>query len=274
MTELAELRESSPPSSGREEVAIHTRLLKCALEVEEARAYWAHVGAETDANPQRAFDEYWFGAKSLARVEVLLTNMRARFAAFPSALAVLHQWHDMSPDIRKLVCHWHLQLSDPLYRIFTGLFLPQRRAGLRVEVTRDLVVKWVGDNGPERWTMATRIQCASKLLSAAYSAGLVGSSRDPRPLVMPSVPDDALTYLMLLLRETEFEGSLLRNPYLASVGLEDSPLEVRLRGLDGLRFDRQGDLIHYGWQFSSLTNWAENRFGAQSRTTVGGGLGA
>lgn len=248
----------------QEERTIHTRLLKCALEVEEARAYWVHAVPGASVSVQRAFEEYWFGARSLARVDVLLANMRVRFAAFPSALAVLHGWRDMSPDIRKLICHWHVQLSDPLYRKFTGQFLVQRRDTGRAEVTRDLVVKWVSEQGPERWTMPTRIQFASKLLSAAYSAGLVGSSRDPRPLVFPTVPDDALTYLIHLLREVTFEGSLLQNPYLASVGLDGSLLEERLRNLVALDFDRQGDLIHYGWRYSNLAAWAASDRGVHS----------
>lgn len=107
-----------------EEIAIHTRLLKCALEIEEARAHFRHASPSV----QSAFEEYWFGAKSLARVEVLLANLRVRFAAFPTALAVLHAWHDMPPEIRTLVCHWHVQLSEPLYRLFTGQF----------NVTRDI----------------------------------------------------------------------------------------------------------------------------------------
>jgi hypothetical protein len=111
----------------------HTRLLKCALEVEDSRAYWSRGAAAPDATAQRAFDEYWFGARSLSRIQVLLANMHARFDAFPNALHVLQRWPHMSPDTRRLVCHWHLQLSDPLYRAFTGAYLVQRheRARLR-----------------------------------------------------------------------------------------------------------------------------------------------
>ena len=97
-----------------------------------------------------------------------------------------------------------------------------------------------------------RIQFASKLLSAAYSATVVTSNRDPRPIGMPRVPDEALEYLLYLLRETEFEGSLLDNPYLSSVGLEGAILEERLRGLPGLAFRRQGDLIDFGWRHHDL----------------------
>lgn len=236
---------------------VHTRLSRCALEVNDSRAFWAHADETTNVNAQRAFDEYWFGARSLARVEVLLANMRARFNAFPSSLAVLHDWRDMSPETRRAICHWHLQLSDPFYRRFTGTYLVKRRSGPRPEVTRDLVVAWVGQEGPGHWSITMRIQFASKLLSAAHSAALVSSNRDPRPVEAPRVPDEALEYLVYLLRETEFAGTLLSNPYTGSVGLDGTVLEERLRGLPGLAFQRQGDLIDFGWRYRDLRAWAD-----------------
>ncbi len=240
---------------------VHTRLLKCALELEDCRAYWVHADGSEGATVQTAFAEYWFGAKSLARIEVLLANMRARFDAFPAALETLHRWAHMAPDTRQVICHWHLQLADPLYRAFTGEYLVSRREGPRVEVTRDLVVAWVGDQGPGRWTMATRIQFASKLLSASLSAGLVATNRDPRPLLTPRVPGEALEYLIYLLREVQFEGTLLKNPYVASVGLDASLLEERLRALPALAFRRQGDLVEFGWRYPDLRSWANAYMG-------------
>ena len=254
----------------QETTQLHTRLLKCALEVEDARSYWAHTDGSRDVSAQQAFDEYWFGARSLARVEVLLTNMRARFAAFPAALRTLHRWPHMAPDTRRILCHWHLQAADPLYRAFTGEYLVGRRAGSRPEVTRDLVVAWVGTQGADRWTLATRIQFASKLLSSAYAAGLIGTNRDPRPLITPRVADDALAYTMYFLREIQFEGTLLENPYLASVGLQGTFLEERLRALPGMAFQRQGDLFDYGWRFPNLERWADACFGPSEKKDTGG----
>lgn len=240
-----------------ETTQVHTKLLKCALEIEDSRAYWRHADPSQESpNAERAFEEYWFGAKSLARIKVLLTNFRSRYADYPESLAVLHDWRHMEPETRTLICHWHLQLADPLYRDFTGSFLPERRDSHRPEVTRDLVVRWVEDQGPGRWTMTTRIQFASKLLSAAYGAGLVASNRDPRPLALPRVPDAALAYLMYLLRSVEFGGTLLDNPYARSVGLDQSFLEDRLRALEGLDYRRQGDLQSFGWAYPTLTDWA------------------
>ena len=245
----------------RETTEIHTRLMKCTLEVDDARAYWSRVTPGTPADPQEAFDNYWFGAKSLARVKVLFVNFRARFDAFPDALRVLHAWRHMDPMTRQIICHWHLQLTDPLYRAFTGDYLIERRESLRSEVTRDLVVAWVAEQGPGRWTMSTRIQIASKLLSAAAGAGLLSGkpgTRGPRQLHYPRVSDEALTYGVYLLRGVEFEGTLLNNPYFRSVGLDGSFLEDRLKGLDALSFRRQGDLLDYGWRYPSLTAWADH----------------
>ncbi len=239
---------------------IHTRLLKCALIVEESRAYWQRIDpAATDSPADQAFQEYWFGAKSLARVKVLLTNLRARFDAFPPALAVLRDWSAMDPEARTAICHWHLQLADPLYRAFTGDYLPERRATARPEVRQDQVVAWVSHQGPGRWTMSTRIQFASKLLSCAYTAGLVTGRRDPRELGFPRIPDAALSYLLHLLREVDFEGSLTDNPYLRSVGLEGGLLEDRLRALPELRFRRLAGLVEFGWSFPDLATWSEAR---------------
>lgn len=241
----------------REATDIHTRILRNALAVEESRAYWAHVDPN-DPRPrnQAAFEDYWFGAKSMARVEVLVADFRARYDAFPEALEVLRAWRTMSPETRVLVCHWHLQLADPIYRRFTGEYLSGRRAMLRPDVDRDRIATWVMEVEPDRWNTSTAVQFASKLLSAAHAAGLIVGKRDPRPLAWPRVPDEALSYVLYLLRGVEFEGTLTDNPYLRSVGLEGSFLDDRLRGLPALRFQRMGDLVDFGWQSDGLTQWA------------------
>src|SRR5690606_10328960 len=111
----------------------------------------------------------------------------------------------MRPEVRALICHWHLQFTDPTYREFTGEFLVGRREAAPPEVRRLNVVGWIGERSPSHWSMATRVQMASKLLSSAYAAGLVTARRDPRPVVWPRVPDDALGYLLHLLRGASFE---------------------------------------------------------------------
>ncbi|CRI67887.1 conserved hypothetical protein [Thiocapsa sp. KS1] len=244
-------------ASPRECTTLHTRLLKCTLEAEHSRAYWRRMAETgTAVTARRVQEEFWFGARSAGRSAILLANFRARFDAFPPALDALGIWHDMEPQTRRLICHWHLQLSDPLYRRFTGGFLCERRRRLPAEVSYAPVVRWVGEQSEDRWNPATRIQFASKLLSSAMAAGLIAGRRDPRPLTLPRVDDFALGYLLYLLKGTLFAGSLLANPYLDSVGLVGPDLERRLKTVPGLRFRRQGDLVDFGWQFPDLGAWS------------------
>lgn len=249
-----------------EETESRNRLLKCTLEVEASRAYWVYRSTASEVSSKRAFDEYWFGARSLKRVSELLINMRARYDAFPMCIEVLHGWPAMSPDTRRNICHWHLQLAEPLYRSFTGDYLRARRDGARAEITHDLAVRWVVEQSAGRWAMSTCIQFASKLLSSCHAAGLLGSKIDPRPLLVPRVGDDELAYLMYLLREISIEGTLLDNPYLASVGLDGPVLEDRLRRLPGMAFKRQGQLVDFGWRYPNLQAWARASHGGRSRS--------
>ena len=255
-----------------EATAEHSRLLKLTLETENSRTYWGMTDGSTEITPEKAFENFLFGDRSLGRLQELLPRLRARFDAFPPSLEVLHRWTSMPPETRRVICHWHVQLSDPLYRRFSGDYLPGRLASGRSDVTKDVVVKWVGEETGDRWSAATRIQYASKLLSAAHAAGLVRSIRDPRPLAFPQVPDEALEYLLYLLRGIELDGSLLDNPYLRSVGLEGHPLEDRLRGLRGLRYLRHGKLRELNWRYSDLRAWAEKTLGDPPSSAAAGGL--
>ncbi len=242
----------------REATEIHCRLIKCPLVLEESRAYWqraSQVGGVPSS--KEAFEQYWFGAKSLPWVKVLLLNLQTRFGAFPDSLQVLHSWTSMSPDTRAAICHWHLQLTDPLYRAFTGDYLVSRRELARPEIHGSSVVSWINDNGQPSWTLATKKKLASRLLAVASSAGLIDGQRDPRTPVLPRITDDALTYILYLLRIVAFSGSRLDNAYLGSVGLNGPFLEARLRKLPSLKFQRVADVVEFNWQYPTLAAWAE-----------------
>ena len=115
-------------------------------------------------------------------------------------LAFLHEGADR--ETRVVICHWHVQLVDPLYRAFTGDECPQKREGGRT-LTRDAVLRWVRAQDPgDRWRAATHAQFASKLLSCAHAAGLITRTQDPRPLATPRVTNGALGYLLHILRDT------------------------------------------------------------------------
>jgi len=256
-------------SSPSEVTELHTRLLKVTLEVDTAREYWRRPEAwpdHGDTRLEQAFTGYWFGARSMARIRDLFTNLDARFADYPAGLEALAAWSGASgasgasgtgPDheTRVLICHWHLQLSDPLYRSFTGEHcFEQREAGRAL--TRDSVLRWVRGQDPQaRWSPRTLAQFASKLLSSARGAGLLTRNQDPRPLMVPRVSPAALGYLLQLLRGVGFAGSLHENPYLRSVGLVGAGLEDRVRAVPGVALARLADLVEFQFEHDSPLAW-------------------
>ena len=241
----------------REETELHTRILRVTLSVDDAQAYWESTdpAASQDDLALVAFEQRWFGVKSLAQIKRVLADFAARFDRFSSAFEMIRRWRPMPAMVRPLICHWHLQLADPLYRRFTGEYLVERRRSARATADRDHVARWVRDLGSDRWAHSTSIQFASKLLSTGLEAGLVAGRKDPRDLPFPSVPDGALAYLLFALRGIDFAGNLLENPYLSSVGLEGSILDDRLRRLPGLTFRRLGDVIDLDWSAASFEGW-------------------
>lgn len=255
---------------GFEVAQSHTRLLRLALAVEESRAYWQHSrpGIPVSERAAVAFEERWFGNRSMARVRLLLINLALRFDAYPTALAVLRLWQPSDPATRTNICHWHTQLNDPVYRLFTSQFLPQRYLLPTPSVDRDVVARWVTGQIGASWAPATTARMANSLLTSAATAGLCSQGVGARQLKYPKVTDEALVYLLYLLRELVFEGSLLANPYLASVGLGSGFLEQRLRRLPGLAFQRMGDLYEFTWAYPNLMTWAEGTLEAKSEVGV------
>jgi hypothetical protein len=247
------------PPRRSEVTEVHTQLLRIALGIEEARAYWANVDPSVPPGPRalQAFEQRWFGPKSLERARTLLPYLAARYDVFPEALGVLRRWRKMEPAMRQVICHWHTQLTDPMYRRFTSEVLIERRALRDPKIDRPAVARWIRQTWPGRWAEATVLQFASKLLSAASEAGLVSPKRDPRALLFPKVPDVAIAYLLYLLRGIEHEGSLTENAYVVSVGLGEGLVEQRVRSIEGISIRRLGRLVEVDWAHPTLTAWAE-----------------
>lgn len=241
-----------------ETTRFHNRLQKLALAVEDSRLYWQT--ARPDLTPaeenRRAFTERWFGGKSSAWVGVLLSNFRARYAAFPGVLKALHHWHPADPVTRRLVCHWHLQLTDPYYRRFTAEYLTALRDHGGATDFRT-VLRWVEETKPKPWQASTCRQVASRLLAAASEAGLLSPAPDPRRVLTPHVTDEALGYILHLLRGTLISQPLFANDYLGSVALSGVFLDQRLRVVPWVRVQRMGDVVTAEWQYRDLQEWAE-----------------
>jgi len=258
--DLPEIPLKKTPERNSEATSDHTLLLRMALSLEYNRAYWENLrpGITRKNIAKVAFEERWFGNKSMSRIRLLLTNFRRRFDAYPEALKVLCRWRPTDAKIRQIICHWHLQLADPIYRDFTGNFLVNRRRHPKPRVDRNVTARWLIDRILDKWSVATLNRVANNLLSSAAEAGLLSRKPETRTLIYPHVDDMSLAYLLYLLRNIEFKGTLLSNPYLLSLGLNDGYLEQRLRRLPGLHFSRMGDLNDFNWTYSDLETWANH----------------
>ena len=194
-----------------EVTAVHTRILRNMLATDDSYAYWQRVDVSTPL-PERAhvaFERRWFGTKSEARVRTLMTDMAERFDAFPQALAAIPSLGAIPASLRPFVCHLHTQLADPLYRRFTGDFLPELRAHGREDIDRTGVARWVDGLEPGRWSSTTTVKFGSNLLATAFEVGLVAGRRDPRKLAPLQVPDVIVGYALYLLRGVSiFSGAL------------------------------------------------------------------
>ncbi|MCL2823799.1 MAG: DUF1819 domain-containing protein [Polyangiaceae bacterium] len=226
-----------------EATALHTQLLRFTLEASACVAYWSKTKPQQSRADftKLAAKRRWFGDRSPARLKKLIEELSARFDRFPDAVNVLRDWKHMSRGTSKLVCHWHLQLSDPVYRWFTGDLLPGlRSAGVRC-ATREIAAGWLDRVVSERWADSTKLKFASNLITATSEAGLVAPPTQGRAILLPDVPDDALAYILHLLLNTEFAGSLTDNPYLRSVGMDGPRLVDAVGRLSGGRHVENGD---------------------------------
>lgn len=208
---------------------VHTGILRCTLATDDSRAYWRKVDLRVplEQRSREAFDERWFGLKSEARVDTLIRNMAQRFDAFPEALALLHGLENLPAAVRPWICHLHTQLSDPLYRRFTGEYLPQRLAhGVR-NLDRDTVARWVESLEPGRWSVITCRKFGSNLLTTATEAGLLKGRPDARELSLGNVPEVALGYALYLLRTVRSPVFWVTTPTYAPWALTASPYPER-----------------------------------------------
>jgi hypothetical protein len=245
---------------------MHTGILRCTLATDDSHAYWRNVDPEVplERRARTAFAERWFGLKSEARVDTLVRNMAQRFDAFPEALALLHGLKSPAATLRPWICHLHTQLSDPLYRRFTGEYLPQRRAqGLR-SLDRDTVARWVESLEPGRWSVITCRKFGTNLIATAAEAGLLDNRRDPTEVPVVKAPDKALGYALYLLRAVSFAGRLGDDPYLRSLGADRSSLPLLLERVPGVTYRQLGGVDEVDWHYPSLSAWGVQVLGAEA----------
>lgn len=233
------------------------------LAVDDSYAYWQRVETEvpTSERARHAFECRWFGTKSEARIRTMMTDMTERFDAYPEALALLHEIGTVPAHLRPYICHLHTQLADPIYRRFTGEMLPNRRDVGQISIDRDVVARWSDSLEPGRWSPSTCVKFGSNLLATASDVGLVEGKKDPRKIPVPAIPDVALGYALYLLQSVEIQGTLERNPYLRSLGVDADAFGRLGARVPGLRITELGGVFEITWLETSLRDWGLRHLG-------------
>lgn len=204
-----------------EQTAPHTGLLRLGLAVEQSVAFWAQAGTEADLDAlvERAHQEKWFPNSSESRNRYLVQQLARRFS--PQTRSLLAAQAELSPP---LVCHWHLQLTDPIYRLFTGSYLMSCWSSPTQSVGLEGSVKWVSNQALTiGWRVNTIRRMASGLLSSATEAGLCRKSgRKERELWLPAMTSSETEYLNNLLESVAALEN--RSLYLLPVGLTEEEI--------------------------------------------------
>lgn len=243
----------------KEEIFYHTRIVNIAISLEENRAFWEnyHFDISKENLSTIAFEERWFGNKSMMRTRSLLNDLRYRYGRFPEALELLCAWKPSEPIIRQNIIHWHFQLADPLYRQFTGDFLIVRRNYPKPFIDVESTINWISEKVSNRWGFQTKKKIANNLISSASAAGLCSNKKGKKKLKYPQLSDLSLAYLLYLLRNISYEGTILENPYFRSVGLTDSFLEKRISSLPGFNYSKVVDIKEFQWDYPDLKTWSK-----------------
>ena len=197
--------------------APHTGLLRLGLATADSVAFWSRATEDLPAAEiaRTADEQGWFGDMSSSRVRYVVRQLQKRFP-YP-ARKLLGFEPRAESDRNALICHWHLQLNDPLYRHYTSHYLLGCWSGPTTSVTLDGTEKWVRQRPSARdWKANTQRRMASGLMSAATEAGLMSKTgREERELKLPTVQSSEHDYLKKLI---QLAGVKDADPYLASIG--------------------------------------------------------
>lgn len=209
----------------QEVVTPHTGLLRYGLAVEQSKVFWQKADQDWPLGElrQRAVRQSWFPGLSPTRTRYVVAQQMKRF---PLEARKLLRFAAFEEDHRnRLVCHWHLQVTDPVYRDYTAGFLLHRWTTLDTHVSLESTIRWV-EKQPlaAGWQPITVRRLASGLLSAATEAGLcVGIGKEERTLRLPPVDRQDRSYLAGLLKIADALGNA--KTYLMSVGQSAIDLE-------------------------------------------------
>ena len=207
----------------------HTTMIRMAARINESKTYLINYSEALNRSELKnsAWNESWFGFLGDSIFAVLISGLYNRFGQFPKQVSVLKQWINSGIEHYdfNLVCHLHIQLTDPYYRWLTGEYLPERcNSGLGT-FNADLIQADFAAYSTKKMKSNTCRRLLSNLLSSAVECGLL-SGKAQRQFETPIVSSKLFGYLVYTLQEFNFPMSDLReSPYIQSICSDQEKLK-------------------------------------------------
>jgi len=246
-----------------------TTMMKVGARLEESRSYLNFVNFEDSLKKQKekAWNEQWFGFLPEQILETVVFALYQRFGQFPLIVKVLKTWIDKGLDNHdfKLLCHFHIQLTEPYYRWATGQYFYQRYNEGFDDIPSNILGKQLEKAfGKEKDLSSQSYQrLARGILSTARDTGILKGKAE-KFFAHPLVSIEFLGYLVYALYHFKFPfGEFVTSPYIQSVIKDEAQLRRLLT--DGQRknwweFNWDHGLFSLYPKFSDIQQWYEEAF--------------
>lgn len=243
-----------------------TIIMKVGARLDETRIFIRNIDLIDDLKTQRekTWNEQWFGFLSEEMTERLVYANYQRFIQFPKLIKITKNWlsNGLENHDFKLICHFHIQLSDLFYRWATGEYFYQRYKEGFDDISSSILTKKLEENFKDLKNLTTQSynRISRGILSSARDTGIL-KGKSNKFFTTPLVSIEFLAYLIYSLKNFNFPISELPNsPYIQSI-LKDENQFKRLL-MEGQRknwweFNWDHGLFALYPKFNDIEEWYE-----------------
>lgn len=243
-----------------------TLIMKVGARLDETRIFLRNVDLLDDLKLQKekVWNEQWFGFLSEEMTERLVYANYQRFTQFPDLIQVIKNWMNKGLENHdfKLICHFHIQLSDPFYRWATGDYFYERYKDGFDDISSPILTKKLEEQFKNLKTLTTQSynRISRGILSSARDTGILKGKAD-KSFNTPLVSIEFLGYVIYSLQKFDFPFSELPNsPYIKSILKDESQFKRLL--VEGQRknwweFNWDQGLFTLYPKFDGIEKWYE-----------------
>ncbi|HRG77874.1 MAG TPA: hypothetical protein PLX69_25160 [Leptospiraceae bacterium] len=234
----------------------HTDLLKVGARIQESKIYLLNrnFSVSKEDTVSKAFSEKWFGFKSQTYVKRLISRFELRFSKFPEAFLLLRSWVEkINLKDFKNICHFHIQLTDPYYRWFTGIYLGNLIFLGYEEIPTEALISSFEELVTTPMSVKVKRTLALRLKTAARDCGILEGKTDKKiSLSTPGII--VLYYILFVLRQIGFPSSdIPSSPYIKSFYPKEFQFFHAMQvgsSMGYWTYEYAGNIFHYELKFS------------------------